>query len=103
MPRAPAKKEKGCDSCKHRACLPVEGGLMHKLLYLQGPKLCIQEEYSEGQGHITDTCNNKGLAAGVSVFRVSVPKPDQEITAKTNPFPPEIEEEQVVGQYQRKH
>ncbi len=70
---------------------------------VEGPQLCKQQKQADSHGRVTDPGHDKGLARCVAVVRVFIPEADQEITAQAYPFPSQVQQHQIVTQYQHQH
>jgi len=94
-----AAEEKGCRGHREdRAGGPRLGGLVRNLLYPQGPKAGKEHAKTDGKSGVPHAGHHKSLRSGPAVCRIAIPKPDEEIRAETYPLPPEVEDEEVVGQ-----
>ena len=74
-----------------------------KLQNVKGAVLGKQHEYSDQQTHIADAVHDKGLFIGLYGFFLSKPKANEQVRRKTNQFPKNIKQQQVIGNHQCQH
>ena len=99
-----AAEQKGCcEDRGFRTNRPLLRGEGHQLLNIQRAEVREQEEKAKGHGGIADARHDEGFARSAAVCRVCIPEPDQEVAAKTDTFPSEVQEQQVVGKNEDKH
>ncbi len=70
---------------------------------MQRAQMVKQQEKAQSHGCIADARNHEGLARGPAVGRVRVPETDEQITAQSDAFPAEIQQQEIVAHHQNQH
>ena len=67
----------------------------------------MEQEEQQGQGHpeghVADAGDDEGLAAGIGIGHVGIPEADQGVGTESDPFPPQVDKDQVVRQRDHQH
>ena len=98
-----AKQQQRGDGGQSRADRPFRLGRMQHFLDVQGAELGEQQEQADGHGRIADPGNDEGLARGITVVRIVVPEPDQQVAAQSDAFPAQIQQEQIIAEHEQQH
>ena len=61
------------------------------------------QHHGQGQAHITDAVDDEGLLGGNGGRWLLIPEADQQVGRQTDTFPPDIQTQEVIGEYQQQH
>ena len=62
-----------------------------------------QQKKADRHSGIADPGHDKRLARGAPIDGVPIPESDQQVTAKSHPFPAKVKKQQIVGKNQDTH
>src|ERR1019366_9969386 len=62
-----------------------------------------EQKEADHEGGVADTGHDERFSAGQAILRIAIPEPNEQITTKANPFPSEIEQQEVFREKQRQH
>ena len=70
---------------------------------VQGTQFVIKNEQREGEEHVADAGDYEGFHRCGIVLRIGIVEADQQVRTETHAFPPQVHQQQVIGQHQNDH
>jgi hypothetical protein len=101
FPRAPPSRSAAAATAGPDG--PHLSGALHQRLDLQRAQARRQQEQPEGHGRVPDARHDEGLLSRGAVGWIGVPEPDEQVAAEAHPLPPQVKEQQIIGQHEREH
>ncbi|MNH13274.1 hypothetical protein D3C79_728420 [compost metagenome] len=75
----------------------------HQFADVQRAQLVVEDEQRKCQEHVTDAGHDEGFHCRRTVGRILVIETDQQVAAQAHAFPTQVQQQQVVCQYQYHH
>ena len=83
--------------------MPGLRGVVHRARNVERAEPACDQQQADQEGGIADARHNEGLARGEAIGGVAPPKADQQVGAEPNPFPADVEGEEIIRQHQQEH